>query len=664
MLSGPDPIPLPGEVPPRRDGSIVGRILLLLVTISALGGLGVVWFAYRQGSSDPDPVESRVSDLPPDPRLAYTGPFQNVHPSVGYVGDAACAACHVEIAQTFAKHPMGQSTVPMKALADKQVYDKAHRNPFDALGQRHHVERKGERVWHVHSQVDDGKPVWENRREIHYVVGSGTRGFSYLHEIDGYVFQTAISFYTTKQIWDLSPGFVQVPAPGRPIQTACLYCHANHVREVPGYVNRYEKGVFTGLSIGCERCHGPGQKHVEAKERGEPPAETFDPSIVNPRHLPWQLRENVCEQCHLGGESRILRRGRGWFDYRPGMPLEEFLALFVKNPDLPGTHKAVSHVEQMRKSKCFQRSTGSRKMGCLTCHDPHHKEEPAQSVEHYRKRCLSCHQDKGCSVEVAVRRRKVPGDSCIVCHMPQAPAADVAHIALTDHSILRPGKESSDALPRGLGPDELPVILFHREQMKPDDPESRRDLGVGLMEMLRHGKVPALYRETVSMRALGLLEERLGKAPTDPKGWQARGDALLMMQRTDEARPMYERALEQMPKNEDMLDQLALLNQAQGRNQEAMRYWRQAVAVNPYNVGYRRGLGTLLAQVGDWAGAAEQAQAWLKMEAGSSAARQLWILSLLELGKREEARRAFEQLRKQKPANLADLEIWFRRRGG
>ena len=46
-----------------------------------------------------------------------SSPWKNARPGVKYVGDAACAACHEEIAETFRHHPMGRSLAPIAAGA-------------------------------------------------------------------------------------------------------------------------------------------------------------------------------------------------------------------------------------------------------------------------------------------------------------------------------------------------------------------------------------------------------------------------------------------------------------------------------------------------------------------------------------------------------------------
>ena len=44
-----------------------------------------------------------------DPRISYSGPFENIHPSVSYVGDDACASCHQDYLDRFRHHPMGMA---------------------------------------------------------------------------------------------------------------------------------------------------------------------------------------------------------------------------------------------------------------------------------------------------------------------------------------------------------------------------------------------------------------------------------------------------------------------------------------------------------------------------------------------------------------------------
>ena len=340
-------------LPPAATGR--SRRLIACSLLLAAGVTGVVcWFMF--GPDPPMVPPAAEGAFPPDPRLTYDGPFRNIHPDVQYVGDARCAECHDDIHRTYRRHPMGRSLVPMAELAGQQVYDAERRNPFDVFGITFRVERDGEQVRHHQSRPGpDGKPVYDFAHEVDYAVGSGGRGHSYLTVRDGTVWQTPVSWFSEKGIWDLSPGFREGWRTGRMIQAACLFCHANRVEPVEGTRNRYHEPVFRGHAIGCERCHGPGELHATSTAKDD---------IVNPSRLAPRLREAVCQQCHLQGAARVLRRGRGINDFRPGLPLQDFFTVFVKAQG--EDRKAVSHVEQMYQSRCFERSPAEKKLGCIS----------------------------------------------------------------------------------------------------------------------------------------------------------------------------------------------------------------------------------------------------------------------------------------------------------
>src|SRR5262245_14590621 len=85
-----------------RRWKAIARIVAATLAVTFLA-TGAYRQFFRQKSDDPvlhtpSPTEA---GLPPDPRLAYKGPFRNVHPDIGYAGDAKCAECHADIADTY-----------------------------------------------------------------------------------------------------------------------------------------------------------------------------------------------------------------------------------------------------------------------------------------------------------------------------------------------------------------------------------------------------------------------------------------------------------------------------------------------------------------------------------------------------------------------------------
>src|SRR5262249_13717106 len=143
----------------------------------------------------------------------------------------------------------------------------------------------------------------------------------------------------------------------------------------------------------------------------------------------------VCQQCHLTTKYRVLRRGRGAFAYRPGLPLHEYWSVFVRAAELAEKHRYASRPEQLAASRCARASGG--KLGCASCHDPRATRAPAAKVAFTRDRCLRCPEETRCGLPVADRRQRNAEDSCITCHMPRLGSRKSVHVSDTDHRILR-----------------------------------------------------------------------------------------------------------------------------------------------------------------------------------------------------------------------------------
>jgi hypothetical protein len=377
----------------------------------------------------------------------------------GYVGNEACADCHAAIYQSYARTPMARASGPAE---DNLI-------PADFLhaksGVHYRIYSPSGHVWLSFERPDD--PAVSSKRELLYYIGSGHRGLSYLYSRDGFLFESPVNWYANAQRWDMAPAYQdarEIPL-NLPAVPSCLRCHVSGMRApVTGTENLYPKPVFLQSGISCERCHGPGQAHVNGG------------SIVNPAKLSPERRDDVCMQCHLEGKVAIERLGRHAYEFQPGESLSDYIRYYVvagnQGPRLGG----VSQVEALAQSVCRKKSGDA--MSCTSCHDPHYEPSAEERVAYYRGKCLACHGAHFGALHHAHQ------PDCTSCHMPASPSTDVAHTQVTDHRILRRPSLAAEALESeaaSLAP--LHLVPF------PDSAQTERDvrdLALAWQELAAH----------------------------------------------------------------------------------------------------------------------------------------------------------------------------------
>lgn len=651
-------------MPPRRPKQawIWFALGLVAVGLVALGWLGAAFMAGRRPLREDSLEPAPDAGAPRDIRLSFTTPYRNTAADVGYVGDMACAECHEQISASYHRHPMGRSMAPVEQAERIERFDETARNPFTAEGLTFQVTLDGSRMIHSESKLRaaDGVTIAEARFEVGYVIGSGRQGRSYLTDRDGYLCMSPITWYPQKEIWDLSPGYeTNNQHFHRAVPAVCLFCHTNHADLDATTVNRYPPEGFRGEPIGCERCHGPGTLHVARHQRGDVP-DGLDDTIVNPADLAPMLRDAVCEQCHLSGVGRVLRRNRRPFDYRPGLPLDMFWAVFAK-PSSGQDTKFVGHVEQMHASQCFQQSDGA--LHCASCHDPHALPDPADKVDYFRQRCLDCHVDRGCRLDEQHRRDASPADDCVACHMTRV-TTEVRHTAATDHRITRFASSSRTPTSRPATRDDgVPIVNFYqqlREQRQlplEGDDDGARDLGIAIM-MSRDLAADLVGRSHVQA-AFQRLQRACQQDPHDLEARDALGHAAWALGDAAGATEAFQQVLQIAPRREFTLDSLAALAQSRGQHASAIEYWERAIATNPWQMKYYLRSALSLAHLHQWEPCVTMAAKALEIDPANPGARQLLVESYLGLESFDRADRQFELLLELDPARAADRQKWY-----
>jgi hypothetical protein len=575
-----------------------GFIAVLLCASLSCG----CWFggsknATSGGTAATGPNAKQRKDAGPPPGDLPAGPIARPDPPPDdYVGSAACAACHDDICQAFAQHPMGRSSAFTPGDADREDIP-AEKLQFRALGDLlFRVERVGDRIVHHEVRTEQGeRGVYDLSAPVSLAIGSGTRGTSYGINREGLIFMSPISWYARDGgYFELSPGYEHGKNRARferRLRETCLTCHIGRLVPHPTQTDRLAPPYVREMALGCERCHGPGQKHVERQEREA--TASPDDSIVNPARLSPRKREAVCNQCHLQGEFVLTRFGRRPSDFRPGMEYEDVFLVFVGSESLDeeGRTTAVSQVEQMRSSACFRASDG--KMGCASCHNSHEKETAAERVGFYRDRCMSCHADRGCSLPVERQNAAPASGSCIHCHMPRLSASDVVHASQTDHRILRDTELATDRSLPGASFENWQ--LFDGAQRRIPPWELRRAQGMAMLHALSSG-VPC----NSSLRDAEELLLPLTKIPLEDAAlYAALGQACLRQDRHSDAVNYLKEAVRLEPENDFYLENLARACSYASQLDDAKEYIQRSLDLNPWHARNFELQAVILASLGE-----------------------------------------------------------------
>jgi Tfp pilus assembly protein PilF len=477
-------------------------------------------------------------------------------------GNQACAKCHDKVYQSYMKSAMAQAS---GLAAENLVPGSFTHKPS---GVTYGVYSADGKAWLSFERPGD--PMVRGRRDLLYYIGQGRRGRTYLFSVDGFVFEAPVNWYADRQLWDMPPAYTetrQIPM-NLPAVMSCLECHGSGIRPpIAGTENRYRPPVFAHPGVSCERCHGPGDAHLN----GGP--------IVNPVKLSAKLRDQVCMQCHLEGNAAIVRAGRNVYEYKAGDDLFQYVRYFVRAGSAPGGLRAASQFEALAQSTCKKKSGDA--MSCTSCHDPHRTVTKDERVSFYRAKCITCH-----GATFATKHHSDRPD-CTACHMPAALSSDIAHTEVTDHRIPRRHREELE-LPAL--PNLLPqLVAFPASEQKEQD---ARDLALAWQAMFG-GETGARQRQAEQLLRQALAQSRNDPALLSSLAYveQGRGN-------DTQARELYEDALKYDPSSLDAATNLGVLEAKHGHVAEAIRLWQSAFERAPGRSQIGMNLGRTLCAAG------------------------------------------------------------------
>ncbi len=393
------------------------------------------------------------------------GNYLNLNDTAHYVGMNQCKLCHQKIYDSFIQTGMGKSfdyasKQKSSAKFDKHsvIYDKYlnfYYYPFwdgDSM-KIMEFRLKGMPVRMNKNIRSGGDTIYKRIEKVDYIVGSGQHTNSHISSTNGYLCQLPMTYYTQKGQWDFPPGFENGfnTRFSRKIGLECISCHNSLPDFVEGSENKFVK-LPEGIT--CERCHGPGGIHIQQRSTGVKidTSKYIDYSIVNPGKLPIDLQFDVCQRCHLQGNS-VLKDGKSFFDFKPGMKLSDYMITFLpryKNAD--EEFIMASHADRLKQSKCFINSFKpendvnslrpyKNSLTCVTCHNPHVSVKTT-GTEVYNNACKNCHGKMNqtlCAEKQELRDKSK--DNCVICHMPKSGSIDIPHVTVHDHYIRKPIKK-------------------------------------------------------------------------------------------------------------------------------------------------------------------------------------------------------------------------------
>ena len=330
-----------------------------------------------------------------------------------FVGSSSCQSCHANI---FATHLHTAHSKTSAYSSIETIHGSFNPDSNSFFFDQHRQVRMDSadgKLWQT--ALVDGKMT--RRESIDLVIGSGQSGQTFASWKNDRLFQLPISFFAAANRWSNSPGYSDTVYYDRAVSPRCLECHSTYVKvkQIAGEDTQSFDSTQMILGITCEKCHGPGQKHVAFQT--EHAGGKDSTLIINPARFTREQSLDLCGSCHGG---QILPTTSA-FRFAAGDTLKHFFIVNDSKPDPSAIDVHGNQLGLLKSSKCFLMS-GT--MTCNTCHNPHADERGQLAA--FSAKCQGCHNAGHGPVcpELKLQGESIK-DNCIDCHMPKKPSQTI-----------------------------------------------------------------------------------------------------------------------------------------------------------------------------------------------------------------------------------------------
>jgi len=457
------------------------RPIELLRVPSGTAGVLAAGLVLVSGCSRKDSTESRDSrdsgSVALKAEMTAASDFAASVPRVGgpagYVGSKTCRSCHEDQFESW--HRSYHRTMTQIAAPDTVKAD-FHNLALTNDGTRFVLSQKSNEFW-VHMEriapASFGEPSPE-ALDVRVGLVTGSHHMQ-VFWVPGGAGNMQVGFPFTwllpeKRWVPRNSTFVRPPNIAHRSEVwnvVCSRCHATGIEPRVDSAARTMDTRAGELGIACEACHGPAQRHVEARLAARknnapaPDAQTLRSEIVHPRKIDPRRASQVCGFCH---SMKWFDRSEAWlqhgFRYRPGDDLEQTTPIIrpsqvetipgledylARNPDLLGdffwpdgmVRVSGRDYNGLLESPCYK---GGR-FSCLSCHSLHESDPDDQLSTRGKdnQACLQCHDRFRAESEVTAHTRHQPGSSgsqCYNCHMPHTTYGVLK--AIRSHQVSSP----------------------------------------------------------------------------------------------------------------------------------------------------------------------------------------------------------------------------------